>query len=282
MGRPPDFIGIGAQKAGTSWIYACLYEHPQIYAPVKEIHFFSRERNWLKGYEWYESFFQDCPTHAKAGEFSTSYLCHPYTPDRIYRRYPSVKIIVSLRNPVDRAYSNYLNDIKAGKISPEMSFDEALKRHPEYIEQGYYMRFIKRYLQYFRREQILILIYENSLKNPREFIRSIYHFIGVDDSFIPSMLFRKVNIGRTPRSVLFERFLDNLSELLRKKGLRQLWWLGKKSGIGDKLRALNTRSLNDTHQVLQLSDRKSLFALFEEEVKALEKLLNRELKEWRL
>lgn len=281
MGRPPDFIGLGAQKAGTSWIYACLYEHPQIYAPVKEIHFFSRERNWVKGYEWYESFFQDCPPGAKAGEFSTSYLCDPHTPERIYRRYPNVKLIVSLRNPVDRAYSNYLNDIKAGKISPETSFDEALERHPEYLEQGYYMRFLEHYLRYFRREQILILIYEDSLKNPSEFIRSIYQFIGVDDSFVPSMLFRKVNPERIPRFVRFERFLDNLSAFLQKKGLQQLWWLGKKTGIGEKLRALNTRSLKGTGKGLNLSDKKRLFALFEEEVKALEKLLNRELKEWR-
>jgi hypothetical protein len=55
--RGPDFIGIGAQRAGTSWLYACLYEHPQICMPLKEIHFFSCERNWRRGYERYEGIF---------------------------------------------------------------------------------------------------------------------------------------------------------------------------------------------------------------------------------
>jgi len=280
MGRSPDFIGLGAQKAGTSWIYACLYEHPQVYAPVKEIHFFSRERNWSKGYEWYETFFNNCPPGAKTGEFSTSYLHDSNTPERIYRRYPHVKLLVSLRNPVARAYSNYINDIIAGKVSPEMSFDEALACHPEYLEQGYYASLLERYLQYFNREQILILIYEDGLKDPCKFIRSIYQFLEVNDDFTPSMLFRKVNPGRIPRSPRFEQSIDRLSKLLQNKWLQQLWWLGKKAGIGDKLRALNTRDLKKTHVELGQLDKRRLFSMFEEEIKALEKILGRELKEW--
>jgi len=66
--RQPDFIGLGAQKAGTSWIYACLFEHPQICIPKKEIHFFSRERNWPKGYGWYTDIFLNCPESHKAGK----------------------------------------------------------------------------------------------------------------------------------------------------------------------------------------------------------------------
>jgi len=281
MGRPPDFIGLGAQKAGTSWIYACLYEHPQIYAPVKEIHFFSRERNWQKGFVWYEKFFEDCPPGAKTGEFSTSYFCDPHTPERISKRYPEVKLIVSLRNPIDRAYSNYINDIIAGKLSPRTPFDEALQRHPEYLEQGHYMRFLERYLRHFTREQILILIYEDSLRDPHNFIRSIYQFIEIDDSFVPSMLFRKVNPGRIPRLVWFDQLIDKLSKLIQRKGLQQLWWLAKQAGIGHRLRAMNTRGLKRTREELNSSDRERLFVLFEKDVEALERVLGRKLNEWR-
>ena len=95
---PIDFIGLGAQRSGTSWIYACLHEHPQIFIPIKEIHFFSRERNWSKGYQWYENLFAQCPIDRKAGEFSTSYLIDQETPSRIHQQYPGTKLIVSLRN----------------------------------------------------------------------------------------------------------------------------------------------------------------------------------------
>src|SRR5438045_5070609 len=93
--RAPDFIGIGAQRTGTSWIYACLYEHPEICMPRKEINFFSRERNWTRGFEWYEQIFAECPSRTIAGEFSTSYLSDAQAPARIKDRYPAVRLIVS-------------------------------------------------------------------------------------------------------------------------------------------------------------------------------------------
>ena len=68
-GTGPGFIGIGAQRTGTSWLYACMYEHPQVCMPRKEINFFSRERNWKRGYEWYERVFAECPADAVVGEF---------------------------------------------------------------------------------------------------------------------------------------------------------------------------------------------------------------------
>ena len=99
-----DFIGLGAQKAGTSWVYACLYEHPEIHAPIKELHFFSRDR-FSKGKDWYESHFSHRKEGQKVGEFSTSYLYSKETPERIKELYPEVKLIAIVRNPVTRAYS---------------------------------------------------------------------------------------------------------------------------------------------------------------------------------
>lgn len=281
MGRPPDFIGLGAQRSGTSWIYACLYEHPQVYAPVKELHFFSRVRNWSKGYEWYESIFGKCPPTVKAGEFSTSYLFDPFTPERIHGRYPNVKLILSLRNPVDRAYSNYMNDIMSGAVDPKTSFEEALPSHPEYLEQGYYAKFLGGYLRYFQRSQLLILICEDSRKDPRSFIQSIYRFIGVDQDFVPSMLFRQVNVGRVPRSPKLERLMGRASESLRATRLRNVWWLAKKAGIGAWLRSLNTHTVAQRASRLETSPRGHLLSLFEDDIRALEQVAGRELREWR-
>ncbi len=115
-----DFIGVGAQKSGTSWAYACLYEHPEICAPVKEIHFFSRPR-YEEGKEWYEGHFKKCEEGLLRGEFSTSYLYSEESPERIHACYPNAKLIAILRNPIDRAYSQYRNTIKAGDISEAVS-----------------------------------------------------------------------------------------------------------------------------------------------------------------
>src|SRR4051812_34770 len=153
--RGPNFIGIGAQRTGTSWIYACLFEHPDLCLPRKEINFFSRERNWSRGFGWYEAIFGECPPDAQVGEFSTSYLTDAETPGRIRSRYPDARLIVPLRNPIDRAYSNYLNDIVGGVVPASVGFAEALESHPEYVDGGLYARHLRNYIHLFGREQLL-------------------------------------------------------------------------------------------------------------------------------
>jgi len=281
MNRALDFIGLGAQRAGTSWIYACLYEHPEVCMPAKEIHFFSRERNWSRGYTWYEALFEECPPEAKVGEFSTSYLVDLSTPGRIHRRYSGVKLLASLRNPVKRAYSNYMNDIVGGVVEWHTAFQVALREHPEYLEQGRYVAQLKRYLQYFSKDQILILIYEDSLKDPLAFIRSIYEFIGIDASFVPSMLLTRVNEGRVPRFPWIDTTLRKTSALLRKTKLHSLWWRAKAAGIGKGIRGLNTRKLV-SKRGLDGADECFLYEALASEIGALEGVLGRDLEEWRL
>ena len=281
MGRAPDFIGLGAQRAGTSWIYANLYEHPDICMPVKEIHFFSRERNWSKGYDWYENKFRNCSPHARAGEFSTSYLMDTNTPQRIHHRYPRVKLIASLRNPINRAYSNYMNDKMAGTVRQGKSFSEALKEHPEYTEQGYYCIQLRRYLQLFSRDQFLILVYEDSLRDPLGFIQSIYRFIGVEDTFSSSMVNAKINTGRVPRVIWLERFLTKLSGFLQGREQDRLWWIAKKSGLGNWIRGINTLQKVKGNGNTGPSKQGLSYEIFKEDIEELENLLGRELKEWR-
>src|SRR3954447_26723321 len=205
--RSPDFIGIGAQRSGTSWLYACLFEHPQTCLPRKEINFFSRDRNWSRGFDWYEGIFSECPPKAVVGEFSTSYLTASETPGRIRDRYPNARLIVSLRNPVDRAYSNYMNDIVAGVVPSSQSFREALTSHPEYVESGRYARYLSGYLDRFPREQLLVTIFDDARREPQAAVQEIYRFLGVDTEFRPAMIDRTVGEGRVPRFQRFERWL---------------------------------------------------------------------------
>jgi len=273
-----NFIGIGAQKAGTSWIYACLYEHSEICMPFKEINFFSREKNYKKRIKWYKDRFKTCSKNSLKGEYSTSYLYNKLTAKRIHEHFPKAKLITCLRNPINRAFSNYKHDIKVGNIPENMSFDKASKKHKEYIEQGFYNKQLERYFKLFPRNQILILIYEDIKKDPLSFIQRIYKFLGADDSFIPSMLKKSIDTSRISRMALIDRTIRLTANLLRKTGLHKLVWLIKKSGVPEFIRKINTKQkeikINENVQ-------NRLKGLYKEDIANLSKTLGRDLKkEW--
>jgi Sulfotransferase domain len=280
--RGPDFIGIGAQRTGTSWIYACLYEHPEICMPQKEINFFSRAPHWNRGLQWYESIFGECSQSTIAGEFSTSYLTDRETPGRIRERYPDARLIVSLRHPADRAFSSYLNDIVAGAVDPTTGFGEALPAHPEYVDGGRYALHLRRYLDLFPREQVLISLFEDARRDPLSAVRAIYSFLGVDPDFRPAMVDRRVGAGRIPKSQRIERWLLGASAAVRRRrASRSVWWIAKRAGLGDRIRALNTRGGEEERRGLDPVERRDLIRELEPDIGAVEGLLGRELPEWR-
>jgi hypothetical protein len=269
------FIGIGAQKSGTSWVYACLYEHPEICAPVKEIHFFSRPR-FEKGIGWYESHFQKCVEGKKKGEFSTSYLYSKEAPSRIHTLYPEAKIIAILRNPVDRAVSQYRNSIKSGEITETTSFEDFAKDEKSVLEQGLYSVQLERYFKLFPKEQILVLVYEDIKKDPKAFMKRIYQFLDVDDIFESSMLTSEINVARTPKTLFVERSMHHMSEFLRKIGLDMFVHRIRMSGLPDLVRKGNTKASKEI-----TIDTIALKTYFREDVQTLSALLGRDLvSEW--
>ena len=278
--RRVNFIGLGAQKAGTSWIAACLAEHPEICIPLKELHFFSRERHWKQGVEWYETRFERCGDVPCSGEFCTSYLYSDEAPSRIHETYPDVKLIACLRDPVDRAFSNYVNDIMAGRVSRETPFREALQSHPEYTEQGQYAQQLQRYFERFPRQNILVLIYEDCRQNPGEFLRSMFEFLQVDPTFVPPSLHQRVNPARIPRSMPFDHALNWASDKMRRAGMTGLVTAIKRTRIPDRVRALNSRRVSSDRLRISPRDRASLKDLFACDVLELEHLLGRELHPW--
>lgn len=276
--RRPDFIGIGAHKAGTTWIYHCLYEHPQIYASVKEIRFFDEESRWGKGCQWYESFFKNCPPGNKTGEFSTSYLASEIAPFRIYQKYPQVKLIISLRQPVQRAFSHYLHDLRLGLLPADTLFEEAIKWRPEYLRESCYAQLLKNYLKFFKKEQILFLVYEDINKDPLRFIQTIYQFIGVEPSFIPSVLWQRFNEDRVPRFPTLERWLLIISYKIQFWGWHRWWWRLKKLGLEKAVALINTKKYS-LSMLNQLTLEK-LKVYFKDDIRELEEIIGRKLTEW--
>ena len=277
----PDFIGLGAQKAGTSWIYACLADHPRIHMPIKELHFFSRERNWAHGPDWYTGHFAGCPEGARAGEFSTSYLASAVAAQRIPDLFPEAKLIVSLRNPTDRAISNYLNDIRAGTVSAQMSFEEALAEHPEYVEQGCYSEQLSAYLDRIEKDRLLVLIYEESLADPAGFIACIYRFLGVDDTFRSRHVTSKINEAQVPKSVTVDKTLNRIADRLNRLGLSRLVRTVKNTGIVQMVRNLNAAARGCELDTKKSEAYRFLGDRFNPEVDRVAALLHRDLAQWR-
>ncbi len=276
-----NFIGVGAQKSGTSWAYTCLYDHPEVCAPVKEIHFFSRPR-FSEGREWYEHHFRACGEGKQKGEFSTSYLYSEEAPERIHSFYPNTKLIAILRNPIDRAFSQYRNDIKAGAIKEDTPFDAYVEKEVSAREQGLYHAQLERYLALFPREQILVLIYEDIRKDPVAFMKRIYEFLGINASFVSSMVYDEINVARTPKRVWIDRLMHHISEGMRKSGLDRVVHLIRKSGLPDLVRSVNTKPQEKSAHT-KTYDRDRERAFYRDDVKKLSTLVGRDMNaEWNI
>ena len=119
----PNFLIIGAQRCGTTSLYNYLIQHPQIVpSSKKEVHFF--DLNFHLGQSWYEKHFPEVSDNILTGEASPYYIFHPLCPKRIFDYDPSVKLIVILRNPIDRAYSHYRHIVRLGH--EPLKFEDAL------------------------------------------------------------------------------------------------------------------------------------------------------------
>jgi hypothetical protein len=204
-GRLPDFIVIGAPKAGTTSLARWLDAHPDVFVPPpKELHFFDRDSCWERGAEWYAGNFGDAGDVAVVGEATPEYLAAPDVPKRMAKVVPHVKLIALLRNPVDRAYSHYWH--ARGWGGEDRSFDDAVDRLlagdtnvRQYISRGYYLEQLQCYEECFPRESMLVLRFEDLTGDPAAAFRQVCGFLGVRD-IAPSNLGKVYNAHSKHRS----------------------------------------------------------------------------------
>lgn len=274
-----DFIGLGAQKSATSWMFQCLMEHPEIRVGThKEAHFFNFR--YQNGYAWYQQQFEFGDW--KTGEFSTLYLPDANVPARIHAYHPGVKLLVSLRNPVDRAYSQHIHNVRQGRLPPELfDFAKAVALNPSYLEQGLYATHLRRFLEYFPREQIHVMLYDDVKAAPDRVMEGLYRFLAVDDGFRPQSRGERINVARRYRNRFAARVFngaeDTVKRVLSDSAVEQV----KKLGIQEMYRRWNEVPV-DSIQVPPLADaeRARLTAWFAPEVEALQELLDRDLSAW--
>lgn len=191
----PHFIVFGAVKAATTWLSYQLQRHPALYLPDPEPHFFSSE--YHRGFGWYGQFFRDTPPGHLPGEKSADYLAHPDAARRIADLLPEIPLIVQLRNPVDRAYSDYRMLYRRGTITgpPEDYLIRSTTRLGRFLDDGLYFQHLKRWMGYFPREQIRILLYEDIRERPFWVLEQVCAHIGVPFHFATELEHQRINDG---------------------------------------------------------------------------------------
>jgi hypothetical protein len=274
-----DFIFLGAHKAATSWIFSCIQEHPEICIPVKDTHFFSRENAFSKGIDFYLSNFNKCSPGSVKGEISTSYLYSEIATKRIQQVFPNVKYLVILRDPIERALSHFNNDIKSGRVSGNMTFEEALKLNPSYILNGKYKKYLEVIFQKFEQDKLRIIFYDDIITSPEDVLTEVFSFIGVDAEFKSTYSSEKINVARIPRSFLLDKFWTVIAHFISKVGLRNILWTLKKNGVTEFLRKLNTKKTPPI-KTINMSTRLELMDIFSEDVGWVQKTTGRDLSGW--
>ena len=190
--RLPDFIIIGAAKAGTTSLYRYLTRHPNIFmSEPKEPTYFARDERFKLGEPWYLSLFQDARPDQLCAEASTNYTNWPLYPDTVSRMsslVPAVKLIYLMRHPVDRAYSHYIQLIQNIRTDdPDYKFDKTFEEHiatdDSVIQSSNYMQQIEQFLERYNRDQMLFLIFEEFIKDPQSSLTQISDFLGIDSNF---------------------------------------------------------------------------------------------------
>lgn len=285
----PNFFIVGAAKAGTTSLHAYLSSHPQVFMPaLKEPHYFAEFAvapefdNFLpvvRDRLAYQNLFKDSDGRVAIGEASPSYLCDSGSAERIKAAIPAAKIIISLRNPVDRAFSHYLMELNRG--TETLPFEEAIEfdlrrrekgwgKSAQYTELGLYANQVKAFLDQFGRDQVLIVLFEDLVRDTKVTMREIARFLGVDPDAFPESAFAQVHnpfeISRGPVA----------RAILRLRPLR-LW---TKKWVPRAVRKVVRNSLLFAARpkpALSPDSRRQLANRFEADLRQLERLLERDL-----
>lgn len=265
-----DFMCVGAAKAGTTWLCHNLRQHPRIFICAdKELHYFNQylpenpqkiNPNYQKSLTWYHQFFEAATPNQLTADFSTSYLKYPNCAKDLFTYNPSLKIIMILREPIERVLSHYYFLIQRN-IIPKQDLTQAIKTHPHILENSLYAKQLKNYQTFFPKEQIKILWYKEIKQTPQTLINEVTNFLEIEQ-FTPKDLKKKINVTQyTPQ--------NSLSKIIQK---------------AKKIAGLNTEEKQNRNrkEILTNPLKTELKAYFQEDICTLEKMLNKDLSLWKV
>lgn len=275
------FLGIGAQKCASTWVYKILQEHPDVFvSDPKELDFFSH--NYNCGFQWYLKYFNEGIDKKIFGEISPSYFYDRSAPKRVFDYNPEMKIIITLRDPIDRAYSNHLHEIRIGHYTgDDLSFEAGLENNPMYVYQSLYATHLKSWLEYFGKDQLLILIQEEIGNAPLESVIKTYDFLNIDKAYKPDFLERRSNVSYSEKLKGIDKSLKTLGGIGRKLGLGFAINNIREHAFIRNLRALNKKHLSEDVPPMDQQTRIKLEKLFVNEIDELKILIGRDDVPWK-
>ncbi|MBI4750976.1 MAG: sulfotransferase [Acidobacteria bacterium] len=308
----PNFLIIGAPKCGTTSLHFYLQQHPSLFMPVlKEPNFFSDipPRNQYSGqmleyydrrfpiqsFQAYQALFDQAKEHQAIGEASIAYLSENRAAERIYQVLPEVRMIVILRNPVDRAFSSFQMCLRRQQLAE--SFEDALAKEEtrrsegwlwghNFMWNGLYATHLETFFKLFPRDQFLILFFEDLQKSPQETLKTIFHFLKIDSTVVADTK-THYNPGGVPKSSILQTAYLTIERLVIDD-------YPAKQAVKRALPPWCLRSIDRTYrawegwyarqffvkQQLNPATRQHLVEIFRPEVERLEKLTGRGLSHW--
>lgn len=285
----PNFLIIGAPKAGTTALYQYLQQHPAVFmSHPKEPHFFTYQQDHWP--EWairtladYGQLFSTTENAKAIGEASTWYLYSRHAAQAIQQQLPKVKLIAMLRHPVDRAYSSFIFRQQCGweELS---SFEQAVSLEPEriaqhlpwdyhYLQAGFYSEQLQRYYDRFDREQIRVFLHDDLKTNAAELLQSIFQFLEIDPQ-VQLQLDVVHNVTHQPKNKAVNNFLSRQSSI--KSLLKQVLPTSLRQPLVNQLRRSNLAKPS----LLDPDLRQRLTLHFREDILKLQDLINRDLSSW--
>ncbi|HEX7065262.1 MAG TPA: sulfotransferase [Bacillales bacterium] len=299
MAKQPNFFIVGAAKSGTTSLFNYLKQHPEVFRPaVKEPKYFTSsltnfphngpgdqrvDSKVIKDFDDYLQIFENAEDEKAIGESSVDYLYYKESADLIHEAFPDAKIIIMLRNPVDRAFSAYLHLTRDSRET--LSFEEGLQKEAERKRQNYeflwhyksvgmYYEQVRKYIEAFGSDRVRIYLFEDLQNDLDHLLRDVFTFLGVDPDIKPEDT-KPLNFSGIPKS----KRMEALMKPSRFQGLKKVirTFLPKKfrSELLYKLRRSNLQKIE-----MQKQTRKELIEVFRSDVNQLEQLIDRDLSSW--
>lgn len=290
-----DAIGIGYPKCGTEWILQALSEHPEVnFAKHKEINFFLSKQKGLTSFvyenmrvkTWDEYIKQfDVNNHGIKIEFDNHYIFDKKALLQIKDKFPNVKILIALRDPVEYLYSIYwyMKYSNVYNLIPD-TFEKGLEVDCEnelfHKNKGYFYNFVSVCYEIFDQNNIHIILLDEIKKTPKQTLKNLYEFLQIDSKFTPTNLNKKVNKTQQLRFPKFMLIINKIIYLLSKIGLsRVINYLINTTNLTRKVYKFLFHT-NKSYPPIDLQTRKKLKKDFKPDIINLEKLINKDLGEW--
>ncbi|HEX8318901.1 sulfotransferase [Longimicrobium sp.] len=269
-----DLIGIGPQRAGTTWLYECLRGHPDLCFPqgVKETFFF--DVRFGNGEEWYASHFRHARPGQRLAEIGPTYLEHREAPRRVREHSPGALVVANLRHPAERTFSLYLHHLKKGRVAG--SFGQAVEAMPSILDGSRYATHLPRWFREFGRERVLAVLHDDIAAHPERVLEQVYAFAALAPLPLPASAGERVNAASLPRFPLLARAATRGGDWLRERRLYGPINLAKRLN----LKRVYSGGMGGAPR-MDGDTRARLLREFAPDVAFVEDLLGRELPAWR-